>query len=845
MPGSPGRALSLITACVMAAGLLGVITSRETRSRMASVGEKERAQVLENYARSPLSFEVNRGQTDPRVRYLTRGRGYTLHLTEREAVFSLSGAHSEPGIAGPAPTPPGAALRMALVGADPTPEVAGRGLLPGVVSYFKGSDPEEWHARIPTFAGVRYQEVYPGTDLVFRGTREALEYDFLLDPGADPKRIALRFEGAEDLRLDADGDLVITTSVGELVHRAPVIHQEVGGEWGEVTGAYRLHGDRVGFALGSYDRALPLVIDPVVLRYSTFLGGSGFDGGTDIAVDPYTRQAFVTGFTEPTDFPTTPGAFDRTHNGGVEDVFVTKLGPGGATLSYSTFLGGSGVERGSGIVVDAAGGAYLTGSTFDADTDFPTTPGAFDQTHNGGFDAFVTKLGPTGAALSYSTFLGGSGVDGGSGLDVDGAGAAYITGGTDGTDFPTTAGAFDQTHNGGNDAFVTKLGPTGTTLSYSTILGGSGFDAGSSIVVDEAQAAYSTGFTSSKRTFPTTAGAFDRTHDGILDAFVTKLGPTGGTLSYSTFLGGSNNDQGSGIAIDRAGEAYVTGLTADTDFPTTAGAFDRTHNGGIADAFVTKLGPTGGTLSYSTFLGGSDNDQGLDIAVDGFRAAYVTGFTVDSATDFPTSAAAFDQTHNGGSDAFAAKVGPTGAALSYSTFLGGSGVDEGIGVAVDGDGAAYVTGFTGKAESDFPTTPGAFDQTHNGFLDAFVARLVEPTPPPPPGSALTCRGRTATLVGTVGGDAITGTPGRDVIAALAGDDVVKALGGSDVICAGQGKDVASGGGGKDTIQGEDGKDRLTGGEGNDDLSGGKGRDTCIGGSGRNFARNCEKEKSIP
>jgi hypothetical protein len=215
MRGSPGRTPRLVTACGVAAAVLGGITSRETRSRMTSVGERERAQVLENYAQAPLSFEVNRGQTDPRVRYLTRGKGYTLYLTEQEAVFSLSGAPSKRGVAGPSPTPAGAALRMAFTGAGPDPQVTGRGPLPGVVSYFTGSDPRKWHPGIPTFAGVRYRELYPGTDLMFRGTREALEYDFLLDPGADPKRIALRIEGAEDLRLDADGDLVITTAVGE------------------------------------------------------------------------------------------------------------------------------------------------------------------------------------------------------------------------------------------------------------------------------------------------------------------------------------------------------------------------------------------------------------------------------------------------------------------------------------------------------------------------------------------------------------------------------------------------------------------------------------------------------
>jgi Ca2+-binding RTX toxin-like protein len=404
---------------------------------------------------------------------------------------------------------------------------------------------------------------------------------------------------------------------------------------------------------------------------------------------------------------------------------------------------------------------------------------------------------------------------------------------------------------------VTKVGRTGTALGYSTFLGGSGPDEGRGIGVD-AGAAYVTGFTPDADTdFPTTAGAFDQTNNGDGDAFVTKLAPNGAALGYSTFLGGSGDDSGFGIAVDGAGAAYVTGETGDatTDFPTTAGAFDQSHNGEV-DAFVTKVAPTGAApLGYSTFLGGSGVDAGLGIAVDGAGAAYVTGSTPDADTGFPTTSGAFDQSHNGSDDAFVTKVSPLGAALGYSTFLGGSGIDQGFGFAVDGAGVvtrsvgAYITGFTQDAETDFPTTAGAFDRTHNGGgTDAFVTKLIEPTPPPPPpppGSALTCRGRTATLIGTVLHDAITGTPGRDVIIALAGNDVIKALGGNDVVCTGEGNDTATGGGGKDSLQGELGKDRLKGGSGNDRLNGGKGRDTCIGGSGRDKAPKCERENRIP
>jgi hypothetical protein len=846
MGGWFGRACLAVTAWMVVAGPVEGIAPREAGS-LAPATAGQRTRVLEEYAQTPLVFERNVGQTDPRVRYLARGRGYTLFLTERGAVFSLPGTPSGPGGDGANPQLEGAAIRMGLASGDPAAGIVGAYRLAGVVNYFRGSDPAGWHAGVPTFAQVRYRGVYPGTDLLFRGTRAGLEYDFRLAPGADPSQIAIRFDGAEDLRIEG-GDLIIATPVGELVHRSPMIYQEVDGERREVVGAYRLNGDRVGFVVGYYDRALPLVIDPVVLRYSTFLGGVDEDQGLDIAVDSYTRHAYVTGTTDSTDFPTTPGPFDPTYDGRSLDAFVTKLGPTGASLSYSTYLGGSGQDEGRGIALDGGGGAYVTGTT--TSTDFPTTAGAFDQTHNGEFDVFVTKLGPTGATLAYSTFLGGSRFDLGNGIAVDTSGAAYVTGELStvtevSTDFPTTPGAFDRTVNGG-DAFVAKLVPTGTALAYSTFLGGSSGESGQGITVDGAGAAYLVGLTASTD-FPTTPGAFDQTHNGGSDSYVTKLSPTGATLSYSTFLGGSSGDFGAGITVDAAGAAYVTGSTDSTDFPTTPGAFDRAQNGD-SDVFVTQVAPSGAGLTYSTYLGGSRDDRGFGIAVDAVRAAYVTGTTFEAVTDFPTTPGAFDRTHNGHDDVFVTKLAPTGAGLAYSTYLGDASFDAGFGIAVD-NAAAYVTGTT-RVGTDFPTTPGAFDRTFNGRFDAFVTKLVEPTPPapPPPGlpsPVLRCRGMAATHVGTEGDDTIVGTPGADVIAALGGNDAVKGLSGGDVVCAGKGNDTVAGAEGHDRVHGQKGKDRLRGGTGNEMMDGGTAVDVCIGGSGRNLARNCEKEKGIP
>jgi hypothetical protein len=387
-------------------------------------------------------------------------------------------------------------------------------------------------------------------------------------------------------------------------------------------------------------------------------------------------------------------------------------------LLYSTFLGGSDYDEGSGIAVDGAGSAYVTGDTDSSN--FPTTAGAFDASYNGSGDAFVVKVNAGGTGLAYATFLGGSGSDEGYAIAVDGAGSAYVTGYTSSSDFPTTAGAFDTSLDGYFDTFVVKLNVAGTGLAYATFLGGSGLecDYGCAIAVDGAGSAYVTGDTDSSN-FPTTAGAFDTSYNGSGDAFVVKVNAGGTGLAYGTFLGGSGGDKGWAIAVDGVDSAYVTGFTQSSDFPTTAGAFDTSYNGGWGDAFVVKLNAHGTGLAYATFLGGSDNDGGDAIAVDRVGSAYVTGYTYSSG--FPTTAGAFDTSLDGYADAFVVNVNAGGTGLAYATFLGGSGGDGGGAIAVDGAGSAYVTGETWS--SDFPTTAGAFDTSYNGTDDAFVVKV--------------------------------------------------------------------------------------------------------------------------
>jgi hypothetical protein len=389
------------------------------------------------------------------------------------------------------------------------------------------------------------------------------------------------------------------------------------------------------------------------------------------------------------------------------------------SIDYASFLGGAGNDAGRGIAVDADGNAYVTGQT--ASFDFPTTVGAFDQTNNANTDVFVTKLDSSGSSVVWSTFIGGSAFDSGNAIAVDGQGAAYVSGFSGSLNYPTTAGAFDRTQNGGSDAFVTKIDPSGSALAYSTYLGGAGFsfEGSNGIAVDDAGSAYVTGFTNSAE-FPTTAGAYDTTHAGSNDVYVTKLDSSGSELVYSTFLGGSTIDTGNAITLDNERNAYVTGFTASADFPTTPGAVDTTLNGG-RDAFVAKLDSTGSTLLHSTFLGGTANDSGTGIAVDAKRQiAYVAGSTESS--DYPTTPKASDRDYGGNGDAFVSALDASGSLLVNSTYLGGTGADAATAIATDAKGKwTWVTGSTGSA--DFPTTADAEDAGYNGDGDAFATRL--------------------------------------------------------------------------------------------------------------------------
>ena len=498
------------------------------------------------YGRLPLRFEVNQGQMDSRAQFLVRGRGYSLFLTPTESVMVLRRSSvarrqvKRTKIEEPLPSPTGASsvVRTKLIGARTEPDISGLEELPGRSNYLIGKDPSKWRVGVPSYARVKYTDIYPGIDLVYYGNQGRLEQDFVVAPGSEPRAIKLSFDGVRRLKIDANGDLVLAVPGGELRQSRPIAYQMVQGRKQEVASRYRLLArNQVGFEVGAYDTSEPLVIDPILV-YSTYLGGNGEDIGNGIALDP-SGNIYVTGYTASTNFPTL-NPRQAVKSGG-NDTFVTKLNAGGDALVYSTYLGGSGDDQAKAIAVDSSGNAYVSG--FTSSTNFPTQ-GTLRPSYGGGtFDAFVFKLNASGSTLAYSAYLGGSLEDQAAGIAVDPSGNAYVAGYTVSTNFPTVT-PFQATNAGGAfDAFVTKVNAAGTAFSYSTYIGGDSGDRANAIAVDASGSAYITGSTPSV-TFPT-VNAFQSSNSGpeqfgnSTDAFITKFSPSGTSLVYSTYLGGN------------------------------------------------------------------------------------------------------------------------------------------------------------------------------------------------------------------------------------------------------------------------------------------------------------------
>jgi hypothetical protein len=629
-------------------------------------------------------FEENQGT----ARFVSRAPAFNLFVCNDGAVMALAGKRP-------------AALRMRVVRANAGNAIHGEAALPGQTNYLIGKEQSAWRTNLTQYGRVRISEILPLTDLVFYGTQKDFEFDLVLHAGADPRRVALHFDGAVRQAINSDGSVVLETVAGSLIQHKPRVRQD----GREISARYRVerNGD-IKIVLGQYDRSRDLVIDPVI-SYSTYLGSSAYDSPNAIAVDS-AGNAYVAGETSSFTFPTTIGALKTAFPPTFGTVaFVSKINSLGTALIYSTYLGGSGVNGGdaaNAIAIDSAGNAYVTGTTGSAD--FPVTAQALSGSLRGATDAFVAKLNPSGNGLVYSTYFGGSGSDSAAALAIDATGSVYITGSTGSTDLSSTPGAISKALKSANDAFVAKINPAGSTLVYSTYLGGSLEDDAYAIAVDATGNAYVAGSTVSQD-FPVTAGSFQTRHGTAPVAFIAKVNPSGTGLGYSTLLGGTFGESANAIAIDGTGAAYVAGTTYSYDFPTSPSAFSSTIIGPTQNShgFASKINPTGTGLVYSTFVAGNNPDSVTGLALDSSGNVTLTGFTYS--TNFPVSANSLDPAVNFAPAAFLTKLNPTGSSLVYSTLLGASGASQGQGVAIDSSNHAYVAGYT--SSHTFPVTQGA------------------------------------------------------------------------------------------------------------------------------------------
>ncbi|MFC2130609.1 T9SS type A sorting domain-containing protein [Bacteroidota bacterium] len=696
-------------------------------SLLMSVSAQPNAENLIKKSKSDFFIE-NKGQWPEEVRFLAKIGGMNAWITKSGVVYDYYKIEKDPNakekgidkmmsrqheVQDDNSRIKGHVVRMDLKNKEHQSIAQGKIKQATYYNYFIGNDKSKWASYVLLYEEVTVENVYEGIDARYYYENSMIRYDFIAEPGADLSQINMNFDGQESISINDEGELLIMTSIGEVKHNKIFAYQPQDGKKAEINCRFFKKGNRsVGFELGVYNNNLPIIIDPLV--YSTFIGGSADDIIYHSAIDG-TGTVYITGFTFSSDYPTTNGAYDESHND-ERDVFVSKLNANGTTLIYSTFIGGSDVDAGRSINIDGSGTVYLAGST--RSSDYPTTSGAFDESHNGENEVFVSKLDADGSSLIYSTFIGGSGYDGGSAIAIDSAGAAYVTGGTFSSDYPTTSGIYDESYNNSGDVFVSKLDADGSSLIYSTFIGGSGTEGGECITIDISGAVYVTGGTESSD-YPTKSGAYDESFNGGADVFVSKLDADGSSLIYSTFIGGSKDEPGIiDFSIDGSGTVYLSGRTQSSDYPTTNGAYDESYNAGD-DLFVSKLNADGTSLIYSTFIGGSDYDTGQSITIDGSGTVYVTGFTVSS--DYPVTRCTYDESYNGGGDVFVSKLNANGTTLIYSTFIGGSGTEGGGCITIDGSGSVYLAGST--QSSDYPTTSGAFDESHNGEQDIFVSKL--------------------------------------------------------------------------------------------------------------------------
>lgn len=712
-----------------------------------------------------IVFEANVGQAPPGVRYVARPHSsVSLAIGGNRAALEFR---------------TGQRIEIELEGSNEKAQLVSENQLPGVVNYFLGNQPQHWFRDIPTFSRVRLRNAYPGIDVIYYGRGAQLEHDFVISPGADPSRIRYRLKGVDSHALSADGELVLRAGQQEVRWKKPALYQLSGNKRQHVEGRFRMHADgSVGFEIGRYDPVRQLVIDPVVL-YATYLGKSRSELGSRVGVDR-SGNIYLVGISIDPDFPTSSGVF-KTPAGATDrpNVTISKLRPDGGAMIYSTYIGGQDSDIPGGIALDADGNLFIAGYT--GSLNFPVTSNALQRsagdpapqgTTDG--DCFVLKLNSAGNNLMYSTYLGGNNSDTCTAIAVDARGNAYVTGLTSSFNMPRSENAFQYTLRGGQskyDGFTMKLNPTGSSVLQGTYFGGNGLDAPTAIGIDNDGNTYVAGFTNSNTGFPVTEGAFQTrlSSDTIAwlsqrrDAFLLKFNSDVSQLTYGTLLGGTKDDLGLALAVDKDGFAYVAGSTASEDFPTTSQAYQTRFRGSGGepylpggDAFIAKVSQDGKSLVYSTLLGGSRDERIMAIALDARGNAWLTGNTLS--TDFPVSTDAVRRTYGGAEpqgvhlgDAFLAQLDASGRSLISSTFIGGAGEDIGVGLAIDQNGSVLVAG--GTTSTNLGATQDAvqrtFGGTQNALLplgDSFLIRIGDPPPATVPAPSISSISSAASFV---------------------------------------------------------------------------------------------------
>lgn len=685
---------------------LGFVFIQKSKPGFAETRE---SQINSKLIKLQLPFIVNKGQCDENVKFYARTFGGTVFITKNgEIIYSLPQAEYEKNVKG-------LALKEEIIGGK-VKNVMAAGQAITRVSYFKGKESSKWQNNIPAYELINMGEVYEDIDLKLKAYGNNVEKLFIVKSGAKPENIRLRFIGAKGLRINKADELEVDTDLGLVTFSKPVAYQENTGKKNFVEVAYIVNGDEYGFTVNDYDREAILIIDPLLA--STFLGGSDADDCQPFIITDGNGDIYVAGHSFSSDFPTTPGVFDESFNGD-EDIFISKLDGDLKTIYSSTYLGGGGEDDGTcNLILDKNGNVYVVGFTISSD--FPTTPGAYNEDYNGGdWDVFLAKFNSDLTTLLASTFLGGSDIDVAFSIALDNSSNVCVTGVTLSSDFPTTPGAYNESYN---MAYISRLNSDLTSLTASTFLGGNDEDWCYSITLDESGNVYVAGTTLSSD-FPTTAGAFNEIYNGGDqyggDAFVSKFNPDLTTLSASTFLGGSGYDGCRSMTLDESGNVYLVGDTWSSDFPTNTLAYDQSHNGD-RDIFISRLDNDLTILSASTLIGGSSREYGVSITLDGFGNVYVTGGTESS--DFPTTSAVYDGSHNGYQDGYVSRLDNDLTTLSASTFIGGAKEDYCSSITLDGSGNVYVAGITWSL--DFPTTRGAYAESHlGGDVDVFISKF--------------------------------------------------------------------------------------------------------------------------